>query len=82
MPSKRVTSSTFFVRPNSKSTRVSPRWFATAAAAEVAVAVVVAGAVAVVAAVAEVEAGAAETLPLLATAAGKVLAFFEVPESL
>jgi hypothetical protein len=44
--------------------------------------VVVAGAVAVVAAVAEVEAGAAETLPLLATAAGKVLAFFEVPESL
>jgi hypothetical protein len=76
MPSKLVTSSTFSVRPSSRSTLVSLRWSATVAAEEMAVAVVVAGAVAaaVVAVVVEVEAGAAETLPLLATAAGKALA--------
>jgi hypothetical protein len=73
MPSKLVTSLTCSRRPSSRSTRVSPRWSATVAVEEVAVAVVVAGAeaVAVEAAVAEVVAGAVATLPLLVTAAGK-----------
>ena len=65
-----MTSSTFSVRPSSRSTRVSPRWSATVAAA-VAVVVEAAGAVAAVVAAAEVVAGAAATAPLLVTAAGR-----------
>jgi len=66
-----VTSSTFSVRPSSRSTPVSLRWFATVVAAAVAAVVEVAGAVAVVAVAAEVVAGAAATAPLLVTAAGR-----------
>ena len=67
-----MTSSTLLVRPSSRSTPVSPRWFAAVVAAAVAVVAEVAGAVAVVVAVAaEVVAGAAETAPLLVTAAGR-----------